>query len=110
MRLISFSKMIFRVKKISRYLFVRNQPTTSIKDIYIWYSKLNKILKIESCFVNALALKIIFSYFGHDLLVVCGVKFDDNSNFKGHAWLSYKNQIIFEEKENLDSYIESFNI
>jgi len=102
--------MIFKVKQVSKYFLSRNKTNTSIKTIHRWYFKLNKLLNIKSCLFNSLALKIIFSYFGHDLLVISGVKFDESSNFKGHAWLSYKNNIIFEEKEILNSYIESFRV
>lgn len=109
LRFISLGSMIKKIKRISRFFFSLSKSKISIEKIHLWYLRLNKTLNIKSCFINSLAQKIIFSFYGYDFLVVCGIKFD-GSNFSGHAWLSYKNEIIFEEKENIDSYIESFKI
>tara|TARA_B100001057_G_scaffold448435_1_gene488756 strand:- start:2993 stop:3301 length:309 start_codon:yes stop_codon:yes gene_type:complete len=102
--------MIKKIKDISKFLATEDNSDISIKQIRMWYVKLNRLLKIRSCFVNSLAQKIIFSFFGYDLSVICGIKFDNQSNFKGHAWLSYKNQIIFEENNKIQDYVESFKV
>ena len=110
LRFMSFNSMIKKIKEISGFFFSSNGPKISIDRIHLWYLRLNKILNIKSCFINSLVKKIIFSFFGYNLVVVCGIKLNDKSNFDGHAWLCYKNQAIFEDDQNLDSYIESFKI
>ena len=110
LRFLPLGSMINKIKKISSFVFSLNKSEVSIEKIHLWYLRLNKLLKIESCFVNSLIKKIIFSSFGHELLVVCGVKLDEGSNFDGHAWLCYQNKVIFENSENLNGYIESFKI
>ena len=110
LRFMSFNSMIKKIKEISRFFFSSNGPEISIDRIHLWYLRLNKILNIKSCFINSLVKKIIFSFFGYNLIVVCGIKLNDKSNFDGHAWLCYKNQAIFEDNQNLDGYIESFKI
>ena len=110
LKVIPLSSMIIKIKKISGLLFSPNKPKISIERIHLWYLKLNKILNIESCFVNSLVKKIIFSFFGHNLVVVCGIKLDGGSKVDGHAWLCYKNEAVFEENKNLNGYIESFRV
>tara|TARA_B100001059_G_C17478347_1_gene400460 strand:+ start:95 stop:508 length:414 start_codon:yes stop_codon:yes gene_type:complete len=110
LKVMPLSSMIKKIKKVSRLLFSLNKQNISIERIHFWYLKLNKILNIKSCFVNSLVKKIIFSFFGHNLVVVCGIKLDDGSNVDGHAWLCYKNETVFEDNKNLNGYIESFRV
>ena len=110
LRFMSFNSMIEKIGKVSRFFFSSNEPKISIDRIHLWYLRLNKILNIRSCFINSLVKKIIFSFFGYNLVVVCGIRLNEKSNFDGHAWLCYKNQAIFEDNKNLNGYIESFKI
>ncbi len=110
LKFMSLSSVIKKIKKISRLFFSPNKSKIPIERIHLWYLKLNKILNIKSCFVNSLVKKVIFSFFGHDLVVVCGIKLDDRSNVDGHAWLCYKNEVVFEDNKNLNGYIESFKV
>ena len=98
------------VRIISLYCSARHPVKIPLKKIHIWYLRLNGLFRIKSCFVNSLSQKIIFSCFGYNLGVVCGVKFDENLNFIGHAWLCYKDQVMFESSENLEHYVESFRV
>ena len=98
------------IQKISRFFLSKNQKLMPIKRINNWYFKLNMIVRIKSCFIHCLVKKTICSYFGHDLTVVCGVKFDDELNFKGHAWLCYQDQVIFQEVDEIKMYVESFRV
>ena len=108
LRLFSFNIAINKIKKISNFLFSSKKPKVSIHRAYFWYLKLNNFMKIKSCLVNSLSQKIIFSLYGYDVLVVCGIKMDKESNLNGHAWLTYENKIIFEEQDILNDYTVSF--
>ena len=109
-RFFSLNLVIVKVKKKSVIFLSKNDPTQSIDRINFWYGRLNKYLKIKSCLVNSLIKKLIFSSFGHDLEVVCGVRLDSESAIEGHAWLCYKKNIVFEDKDSLSSYTESFRV
>lgn len=104
------NSVIDRVKKISNLFLSRNNPIESIHRINFWYIRLNRFLRIKSCFTNSLIKKIIFSSFGHNVEVICGIRLDNESKIEGHAWLCYKNNIVFEDKKCLKSYTESFRI
>ena len=110
LRLFSFNTAINKIKKISESFSFSKKSKVSISRVHFWYIKLNRFLKIESCFVNSLAKKIIFSVYGYDVLVVCGIKLDKESNLNGHAWLTHEDKIIFEEQDILNSYTVSFKI
>ena len=110
LRLLPLNSVIKKTKNISRFVLSLNKSEVSIEKLHSWSLKLNDLLGIKSCFTSSLIKKIIFSFFGHELLIVCGVKFDEESNFNGHAWLCYKDKVVFEESESLKGYIESFKI
>ena len=108
LRLFSFNIAINKIKKISNFLSSSKKPKVPIHRAHFWYLRLNSFMKIKSCFVNSLSQKIIFSLYGYDVLVVCGIKMDKESNLNGHAWLTYENKIIFEEQDSLNDYTVSF--
>ena len=110
LKVMSLESVIINVKKISAILLKARESNISKERMHGWYLKLCNILKIKSCLTNSLSQKIIFSNFGFNFLVICGVKFDKSSNLKGHAWLSYKDQIIFEKSDDIEGYIESFRV
>jgi len=109
-RFFLLNSVIDRVTKISALLLSRNNPIESIHRINFWYIRLNRFLRIKSCFTNSLIKKIIFSSFGHNVEVICGIRLDSKSKIEGHAWLCYKKNIVFEDKKCLKSYTESFRI
>lgn len=108
LKLFSFNTAINKIKKVSDFLSSSKNSKMPILRAHLWYLKLNNFMKIKSCFVNSLAQKIIFSLYGYDVLVVCGIKIDKQSNINGHAWLTYENKIIFEETDRLNDYTVSF--
>jgi len=110
LKIMSLESVITKVRKISTILLTSSESEIPKERIYGWYLKLSNVLKINSCLINTLSQKIIFSNFGFNFLVICGVKFDKKLNFKGHAWLSYKDQIIFEDYEDIKKYTESFRV
>ncbi len=109
-RFFSLNSAITKVQKKSVLFLSINDPTESINRINFWYGRLNNFLRIKSCLVNSLIKKLIFSSFGHDLEVVCGVRLDTESKIEGHAWLCYKKNIVFEDKDSLRGYTESFRV
>ena len=110
LKFMSLESVIINVRKISAILLKSRESHISKERIHGWYLKLSNLLKINSCLTNSLSQKIIFSNFCFNLLVICGVKFDEASNLKGHAWLSYKDQIIFEKSEDIKGYSVSFRV
>lgn len=109
-RFLSLNTVIVKVKRKSSLFLSKNSPKIAINRINFWYIRLNKFVRIKSCFKNSLIKKLIFSSFGHDLVAVCGVRLDSKSKLEGHAWLCYKEDIIFEDPEHLKTYTESFRI
>ena len=93
-RFFLLNSVIDRVTKISALLLSRNNPIESIHRINFWYIRLNRFLRIKSCFTNSLIKKIIFSSFGHNVEVICGIRLDSKSKIEGHAWLCYKKNIM----------------
>ena len=110
LKIMSLESVITKVRKISNILLTSTESEIPKERFHGWYLKLSSLLKINSCLTNSLSQKIIFSSFGFNFLVICGVKFDEKLNFKGHAWLSYKDQIIFEKNEDIKKYTESFRV
>ena len=110
LKIMSLESVIMKVRKISAILFSTRESDIPIERLHGWYLKLSSVLKIESCLTNSLSQKIIFSNFGFNFSVICGVKFDEGLNLKGHAWLSYKDQIVFEKSEDIKEYSESFRV
>ena len=110
LKTMSLDSVITKVRKISSLILSASESEIPIERIHGWYLKLSSIFNINSCLTKSLSQKIIFSNFGFNFLVICGVRFDEESNFKGHAWLSYKNKIIFEKNEDIKKYTESFRV
>lgn len=109
-RFFSLNSVILKVKKITTFFLSKNNPTQSINRINVWYKSLNRFLKIESCFVNSFIKKLIFSTFGHNLVMVCGVKLNKKSKIEGHAWLCHEGRAVFENEEYLRGFTESFRL
>ena len=76
LKVMSLESVIINVRKISAILLKARESNISKERIHGWYLKLSNILKIKSCLTNSLSQKIIFSNFGFNFLVICGVKFD----------------------------------
>ena len=110
LRLMTLESVISKVRKISDLLFTHDEINIPAGTIHTWYLMVTRKLNIQSCLINSLSQKIIFSYFGYHLSVVCGVRFDQESNFKGHAWLCYDDHIVFEDIKNIEKYTESFRV
>ncbi len=106
----SLDSVITKVRKISSILLSSSESEIPIERMHGWYLKLSSLFKINSCLTKSLSQKIIFSNFGFNFLVICGVRFDEEFNLKGHAWLSYKDKIIFEKNEDVKKYTESFRV
>lgn len=109
-RFLSLHSLMLKVEKTAAFFLSRNNPTQSINRINIWYKSVSRFLKTESCFVNSFIKKLIFSSFGHDLVMVCGVKMNKKSKIEGHAWLCHKGEVVFENEEYLRGYTESFRL
>ena len=56
-----------------------------------------------SCLHKSLCEKILLSYLGIKVHVNAGLKNTDKG-IEGHAWISYKEKIIFEKKEDIEVY------
>ena len=110
LKIMSLETVIMNVRKISNIVLRSKESHIPKERIHEWYLKLSNLLKIRSCLTSSLSQKIIFSNFGFNFLVICGVKFDEELNLKGHAWLSYKDQIIFDKTDDIKKYTESFRV
>ncbi len=110
LKIMSLESAIMKVRKISNILLISSESEIPIERMHKWYLKLSSALKIKSCLTKSLSQKIVFSNFGFNFLVICGVRFDKDANLKGHAWLSYKDEIIFEKNEDIKKYTESFRV
>ena len=110
LKIMSLDSVIMRVRKISTILLKSSESEIPIERMHGWYLKLSSVFKINSCLTKSLSQKIIFSNFGFNFLVICGVKFDEEFNLEGHAWLSYKDKVIFEKGEDIKKYTESFRV
>jgi len=109
LKLFKMKAVIEYVKYISSFFLSKRKNIISFKQIYLRFFKINKLLNIKSCLLRCISLKIIYSYYGYDLKVCCGVKIK-NRAVDGHAWLTYQDNIVFEEKDDIKSYIFSFEI
>ena len=106
----SFEKTIKITKRISTFFLKILKRRFDLVNIFIISRKINRILKINSCFKICISQKIIFSIFGFDVKIICGVKNLKNKALDGHAWLSYNQKPILGPNENIDQYIESFTV
>jgi len=107
---ISFKNTIKITKKISTFLLKMHRRRFDLVNIFIISRKINRALNINSCFKICISQKIIFSIFGFDVKIICGVKNLNNKTLDGHAWLSYNEKPMLGHNENIDQYIESFTV
>ena len=106
----SFEKTIKITKKISTFFLKILRRRFDLVNIFIISRKINRILNINSCFKICISQKIVFSIFGFDVKIICGVKSLKNKTLDGHAWLSYNEKPMLGHNENIDQYIESFTV
>ena len=106
----SFENTIKITKKISTFFLRILRKRFDLVNIFIISRKINRALNINSCFKICISQKIIFSIFGFDVKIICGVKNLNNKTLDGHAWLSYNEKPMLGHNENIDQYIESFTV
>ena len=106
----SFENTIKITKRISTFFLKMLRKRFDLVNIFIISRKINRILNINSCFKICISQKIIFSIFGFDVKIICGVKNLKNKTLDGHAWLSYNQKPMLGPNENIDQYIESFTV
>ena len=106
----SFENTIKITKKISTFFLKVLRKRFDLVNIFIISRKINRVLKINSCFKICISQKIIFSIFGFDVKIICGVKSLKNKTLDGHAWLAYNQKPMLEPNENIDQYFESFTV
>ena len=106
----SFENTIKITKRISTFFLKILRKRFDLVNIFIISRKINRILNINSCFKICISQKIIFSIFGFDVKIICGVKNLKNKTLDGHAWLSYNQKPMLGSNENIDQYIESFTV
>ena len=106
----SFENTINITKIISSFFLKMLRKRFDIVNIFIVSRKINRALNINSCFKICISQKIIFSIFGFDVKIICGVKNLNNKTLDGHAWLSYNEKPMLGHNENIDQYIKSFTV
>ena len=106
----SFDFTIKITKRISTFFLKMLSKRFDLVNIFIISRKINRALNINSCFKICISQKIIFSIFGFDVKIICGVKNHKNKTLDGHAWLSYNEKPILGHNENIDQYIKSFSV
>ena len=106
----SFENTINITKRISIFFLKILKKRFDLVNIFIISRNINRVLFINSCFKICISQKIIFSIFGFDVKIVCGVKSLKNKTLDGHAWLLYNEKPMLGPNENIDQYIESFTI
>ena len=106
----SFENTIKITKRISTFFLKILRKRFDLVNIFIISRKINRALNINSCFKICISQKIIFSIFGFDVKIICGVKNLNNRTLDGHAWLSYNQKPMLGFNENIDQYIESFTV
>ena len=106
----SFENTIKITKRISTFFLKILRKRFDLVNIFIISRKINRALNINSCFKICISQKIIFSIFGFDVKIICGVKNLNNKTLDGHAWLSYNQKPMLGSNENIDQYIESFTV
>ena len=106
----SFENTIKITKRISTFFLKMLRKRFDLVNIFIISRKINRALNINSCFKICISQKIIFSIFGFDVKIICGVKNLNNKTLDGHAWLSFNEKPMLSHNENIDQYIESFSI
>ena len=106
----NFENTIKITKRISTFFLKMLRKRFDLVNIFIISRKINRILNINSCFKICISQKIIFSIFGFDVKIICGVKNLNNKTLDGHAWLSYNQKPMLGSNEKIDQYIESFTV
>tara|TARA_Y100000741_G_C18045550_1_gene474206 strand:- start:37 stop:432 length:396 start_codon:yes stop_codon:yes gene_type:complete len=106
----SFENTINITKRISIFFLKILKKRFDLVNIFIISRKMNRVLNINSCFKICISQKIIFSIFGFDVKIICGVKSLKNKTLDGHAWLVYNQKPMLGSNENIDQYIESFTV
>ena len=106
----SFENTINITKRISIFFLKILRKRFDLVNIFIISRKMNRVLNINSCFKICISQKIIFSIFGFDVKIICGVKSLKNKTLDGHAWLVYNQKPMLGTNENIDQYIESFTV
>ena len=106
----NFENTIKITKRISTFFLKMLRKRFDIVNIFITSRKINRALSINSCFKICISQKIIFSIFGFDVKIICGVKSLKNKTLDGHAWLSYNQKPMLGPNEKIDQYIESFTV
>ena len=106
----SFENTINITKRISILFLKILKKRFDLVNIFIISRKMNRVLNINSCFKICISQKIIFSIFGFDVKIICGVKSLKNKTLDGHAWLVYNQKPMLGTNENIDQYIESFTV
>ena len=106
----SFENTINITKRISIFFLKILKKRFDLVNIFIISKKMNRVLNINSCFKICISQKIIFSIFGFDVKIICGVKSLKNKTLDGHAWLVYNQKPMLGTNENIDQYIESFTV
>ena len=106
----SFENTVKVTKKISNFFLKILKKRFDLVNIFIISRKINQVLNINSCFKICISQKIIFSIFGFDVKIICGVKNLKNNTLDGHAWLSYNQKPMLGPNEKIDKYIESFTV
>ena len=106
----SFENTIKITKRISTFFLKIFRKRFDLVNVFIISKKINKVLKINSCFKICISQKIIFSFFGYDVKIICGVKSPKNKTLDGHAWLVYNQKPMLGSNENINQYIESFTV
>ena len=106
----SFENTIKITKRISIFFLKILKKRFDLVNIFIISRKMNKALNVNSCFKICISQKIIFSIFGFDVKIICGVKTLKNKTLDGHAWLAYNQKPMLGTNENIDQYIESFTV
>tara|TARA_B100000965_G_C19532832_1_gene731927 strand:- start:460 stop:855 length:396 start_codon:yes stop_codon:yes gene_type:complete len=106
----SFENTINITKRISIFFLKILKKRFDLVNIFIISRKMNRVLNINSCFKICISQKIIFSIFGFDVKIICGVKSLKNKTLDGHAWLVYNQKPMLGTNENIDQYIESFTV
>ena len=106
----SFENTIKITKRISTFFLKMLRKRFDLVNIFIISRKINRALNINSCFKICISQKIIFSIFGFDVKIICGVKNLNNKTLDGHAWLSYNEKPLLGHNEKIDQYIKSFSV
>ena len=106
----SFESTLKITKKISSFFLKMLKKRLDIVNIFIISRKVNRAFNISSCFKICISQKIIFSIFGFDVKIICGIKSLKNKTLDGHAWLVYNKQPMLGPNENIEQYIESFTV